>query len=161
MAKNEISIDASTQDQVKECLSILLDSVLGEYFEPPLASSMLNEGDESHNLFVARKNNEILGFYLVAEKGAFLVFPYLHLLAVKSGNRSQGVGASLLKHFEKSQIEKEGYPFRVKTFLLVSEENKRAIAFYERNGYENKAVFDDMFNEGDTELLMMKDLGEK
>lgn len=158
---NEITIVEATEPHCIECLPILADSVLGSYFEPELAKSILSEGQHNHELFVAVKNNTVVGFYQMAKSGAFLVFPYLHLLAVKTSERGQGIGALLLDHVEKLNLNAEGYPFRPKVFLLVSDHNQDAIRFYERQGYTQKAAFDDMFAEGDTELLMMKDLGMK
>lgn len=54
-----------------------------------------------------------------------------------------------------------GYPFRPKVFLLVSEANPQAVRFYQRSGYTQQAVFENLFAEGDTEFLYMKDLGIK
>ena len=158
---NEISIIAANELHCLECLSILADSVLGSYFEPELAKSILSEGQCNQDLFVAVKNDKVLGFYQMAKKGAFLVFPYLHLLAVNTSLRGQGIGALLLNHFEGWILQLEGYPFRPKIFLLVSEQNLDVIRFYERQGYSKKTAFENMFAEGDTELLMMKDLGMK
>ena len=156
-----VAVICADEIHLPDCLEILLDSILGEYFEPELAQSILKSGCTNHELFVAIDQEEVVGFYLSADKGAFLVFPYLHLLAVKTGVRSHGIGTSLLRHFENQQMERDGYPFNVKSFLLVSQENTKAIGFYEHKGYQRKAVFDDMFSEGDTEILMMKELGSK
>jgi len=158
---NKIAIIGAETHHVEGCLPILADSILGTYFEPKLAKSILSEGQRNHELFIALKDSAVVGFYLMAKTGAFLVFPYLHLLAVKTSERGQGIGVLLLDHFETLNFDAEGYPFRPKVFLLVSSENLAAVKFYQRQGYSKKAEFDDMFGEGDTELLMMKDLGMK
>ncbi len=160
-ASNGIRIVSASESQCEACLPILSDSILDSYFDPPLAREILFEGRKAGNLFVAERGGETIGFFLRAPAGAFLVFPYLHLLAVKTSERGNGVGALLLDRFEALCLEAEGYPFRPKAFLLVSPENPRAIAFYERRGYAKKAEFENMFAEGDTEWLMMKDLGLK
>ena len=157
----EITIVQAQITHVQECLPILIDSILGTYFEPDLALSRLTEGQSKRELFVAILGEKVVGFYQMATNGVFLVFPYLHLLAVKTSERGYGIGGKLLAHFETLNFEAEGYPFRPKVFLLVSDHNPDAIRFYERHGYTNKAYFDDMFGEGDTEFLMMKDLGIK
>jgi|GEM_PF-1013355 ribosomal protein S18 acetylase RimI-like enzyme len=156
-----MNITTASKSNLKSCLPILLDSVLGTYFEADLATSILLAGYKNNELFVALQGTDVVGFYLVAKKGAFLVFPYLHLLVVKTSERRKSIGKLLLDHFETTVMEIDGYPFRQKAFLLVSEENKDAIRFYETCGYVKKASFDNMFGEGDTEVLMMNDLGFK
>ena len=147
--------------ELAECQAILADSILGQYFEPELAAQILGQARENGELFVAVIEGKVAGFYVHAPRGSFLVFSYLHLLAVRSAQRGTGVGAQLLAHLERTTLEARGYPFRPKIFLLVSAQNRRALRFYRRHGYRRKATIDDMFGEGDTEFLMMKDLGNK
>lgn len=161
MDLENISINTAVDTQIDACHAIFMDSILGHYFGLTLAMSILQNALRDNELFVATMNNDVSGFYHVAKNGVFLTFPYLHLLAVKSSIRSQGIGALLLKHFEEMQLTADGFPYRPKTFLLVSKENPKAINFYERNGYTKQTTFDNMFAEGDTEVLMMKDLGLK
>ena len=161
MDETNASVVTARDYQIPGCLSILMDSILGKYFGPDLARKLLTEGCHRGELVAVEENGQVLGFYVLANQATFLVFPYLHLLAVKTDHRSRGIGTTLLAHLEKSVLETPGYPFRPKIFLLVAEENARAIRFYERCGYSKQAVFDDMFDEGDTELLFMKDLGPK
>lgn len=161
MKLEDISINVAGNTHIDACHAIFMDSILGHYFGSKLAMSILKKALRNNELFVATMNNDVCGFYHVAENGVFLTFPYLHLLAVKSSVRSQGIGALLLKHFEQMQLTAKGFPYRQKTFLLVSTENQKAISFYERNGYTKQTKFNNMFAEGDTEILMMKDLGLK
>jgi ribosomal protein S18 acetylase RimI-like enzyme len=151
----------ATASELPPCETILADSVLGTYFDPPLAAQILAGAQAEGSLFVAVAGGEVAGFYVHVPRGSFLVFSYLHLLAVRSTRRGQGVGGQLLGHLEASALAAPGYPNRPKIFLLVSAQNPRALRFYERHGYQRKATIDDMFGDGDTELLMMKDLGNK
>ncbi|NNM53363.1 MAG: GNAT family N-acetyltransferase [Spirochaetales bacterium] len=154
----------SSQD-IDVCTEILLDSYLGTYFTSEQAHSLLKSAASQSQLTIALSFNDPkkvpVAFYVADPKGCFSVFPYLHLLAVKSSLRGQGLGTLLIKHFEKESLEAKGYPDRPKVFLLVTPHNPRALALYENLGYTREATFTDMFGEGDTEYLMMKDLGYK
>jgi ribosomal protein S18 acetylase RimI-like enzyme len=161
MKTDEIQVRPAIPAQVADCLTILMDSILGHYFEESLAARILTEAQTKTELIAATEGGDVVGFYVNASHGSFLAFPYLHLLAVKTAVRGEGIGAKLLVHLETSTLEAPGYPFRPKIFLLVAQDNEAAIRFYERHGYSRKAVIDDMFGEGDTEFLMMKDLGKK
>jgi len=158
---SQTNVDTASIAQVEACLPVLLDSILGTYFDAERATRLLSDAAERSSLFVATQGGELVGFYVVADPGVFLVFPYLHLLAVKTSERSKGIGAALIAHFEQQSRNNGDYPFRRKVFLLVAEHNQRALAFYVRSGYKQMARIPDMFGEGDTELLMMKDLGPK
>ena len=156
-----MTIVTATAAQVDPCLPILADSVLGTYFDPPLARSLLTAAQKQKQLVVAADEGEVAGFAVVVPQGGFLVFPYLHLLAVKTDQRSRGIGAQLLAHLEAQALAAKGWPERPKVFLLVSEENAGAVRFYEAHSYRRLAAIEDMFGEGDTEYLYMKDLGRK
>ena len=151
----------ATAAQVDPCLPILADSILGTYFDPPLARSLLAAAQKQKQLMVAVDDGEVAGFAVVVPKGGFLVFPYLHLLAVKTDRRGRGLGGLLLAHLEAKALASRGWPERPKVFLLVSDENPVAVRFYEAHGYRRLAAIEDMFGEGDTEYLYMKDLGRK
>lgn len=156
-----IEILRASEAHLPQALAILEDSVLGQYFDTPTARSILEEALAQRGLEVALRGPEVVGFSVVRPHGTFEVFPYLHLLAVKTSSRGQGIGSQLLAHLEAQQRAAPGYPFRPKVFLLVAKDNPEAVKFYERHGYRRAAVFDDMFTEGDTEFLMVKDLGPK
>ena len=138
-----------------------MDSILGQYFDTALAAEILKAAQAKNELFVAVEADLVVGFYVNAARGSFLVFPYLHLLAVKTSERGKGIGTKLLEHLETATLEAPGYPFRPKIFLLVARDNGAAVNFYLAHGYQQIAVIDDMFGDGDTEFLMMKDLGKK
>jgi len=161
MHSHKVTISAARTRDIPQALSVLTDSILGHYFEEPLARQILTSAQAKGELTVALAGNDVVGFFVNVTHGSFLVFPYLHLLAVKTAERGNGIGSILLAHLEKSTLESPGYPFRPKVFLLVAQENEGAVRFYERRGYSRKAVIDDMFGDGDTEFLMMKDLGPK
>jgi ribosomal protein S18 acetylase RimI-like enzyme len=138
-----------------------MDSILGEeYFSRDIAKAILGEAIPRKELFVARTaGGEAAGFFRLVQDGVFLVFAYIHLLAVRSDCRGHGIGTMLIGEAERLILGREGYPDIKKSFLLVGEINGRARSFYERQGYRKVGTLDDLFSVGDTEFLMMKDLG--
>ena len=158
-------LKSKRSQDIESCTDILLDSYLGTYFTYEQAHSLLKSAASQNQLTIAVRIDDAkkvpVAFYVADPKGCFSVFPYLHLLAVKTSLRGQGLGTLLIKHFEKESLEAKGYPDRPKVFLLVTPHNPRALTLYENLGYSREATFTDMFGEGDTEYLMMKDLGYK
>ena len=151
---------ASKKD-LTSCLDILMDSILGEeYFSRELAEAILAEGIAREEVHIARdRNGEVLGFFRLVLDGVFLVFAYVHLFAVKAEARGSGVGGFMLGEAERLIRQERGYPDIKKSFLLVGKINRRAKTFYEKNGYRRIATLNDLFSAGDTEYLMMKELG--
>jgi ribosomal protein S18 acetylase RimI-like enzyme len=155
-----LSIGAASGGDLGACLDILMDSILGEeYFTREVAEPILREAIGKGELVVARsEGGEVLGFYRLVHDGVFLVFAYVHLLAVKSGRRGQGIGRRLLEDAEARIGAREGYPYIKKSFLLVGKGNPRAKRFYELAGYRREATLKDLFAPGDSEFLMVKEL---
>jgi ribosomal protein S18 acetylase RimI-like enzyme len=160
IAKNEYRVGRAAQKDLEPCLDILMDSILGEeYFSRELAEGILYEGISRKEVYIAKTaKGEIAGFFRLVLDGVFLVFAYIHLLAVKTDYRGRGVGTLLLEEAERLIREEREYPDIKKSFLLVGKINRRAKSFYERRGYRRVSTLDDLFSEGDTEFLMMKDL---
>jgi len=157
----DFHLTRATQRDLSTCVDIMMDSILGEeYFSRELAEGILYEGITQRQVFVAKTaKGEIVGFFRLALSGVFLVFAYIHLFAVRADSRGKGVGNFLLAEAERLIREEEGYPDIKKSFLLVGKINRRAKAFYEKHGYKRMATFDNLFSIGDTEFLMMKELG--
>ena len=152
----------ATRKDLGACVDILMDSILGEeYFTREIAEPILAEGIGKKEVVVAKApSGEVLGFYRLAPDGVFLVFAYLHLLAVKTGHRGSGIGSRLLRDAERRILEMPEYPELKKSFLLVGKTNRRAKRFYEREGYTRVSTLNNLFSEGDTEYLMAKELGK-
>ncbi|MFA5852200.1 MAG: GNAT family N-acetyltransferase, partial [Spirochaetales bacterium] len=77
--------------------------------------------------------------------------PYLKLIAVDGTKRSSGVGSALLEAYER----RTATVGRVWT-LMVSDFNLRAIAFYEKHGYEKSGAIPGFSRKGITEIIMAK-----
>jgi len=150
----------AAERDLSTCVDLMMDSILGEeYFSRDLAEGILGEGIAKKEVWVAKTaKGEIVGFFRLALSGVFLVFAYVHLFAVRADRRGQGVGSYLLAEAERLIREERGYPDIKKSFLLVGKINRRAKTFYEKKGYRRMATLPDLFSEGDTEFLMMKEL---
>ena len=149
----------ATLKDLKSCLSILMDSILGEeYFSEDLAEAILREGIANKQVHVAIRESEVVGFFRLVLDGVFLVFAYINLFAVKSGLRGTGIGGKMLMEAERLICDERGYPDIKKSFLLCGKINRKAKKFYERNGYRKASTLNDLFSKGDTEYLMIKEL---
>ncbi len=156
-----VSFTLAKSKDLGDCVDILMDSILGEeYFSRETIEPLLSKAIKQHEVTVAKKNSgEIIGFYRLVLNGVFLVFAYIHLIAVKTEYRGRGVGTKILQDAERKILEQKDYPKIKKSFLLVGKINRRAKRYYERNGYKKVSTLDDLFDKGDTEFLMVKDLG--
>jgi len=156
-----VSLRLATRKELGACVDILMDSILGEeYFTRDIAEPILADAIAKKEVTVATTDSgEIVGFCRLVLDGLFLVFAYIHLLAVKTGYRGLGIGTKLLRDAERTILEEREYPDIKKSFLLVGKINGRAKRYYERQGYVRAGTLNDLFSEGDTEFLMVKDLG--
>ncbi len=103
-------------------------------------------------LIVAEKNHKIIGFIIglktIEEKAKIL------MLAVSKNYRKQKVGTILLQDF--IQIVKNE---KIKKILLeVRKNNKEAITFYKKNGFQRKEILKEFYQNGEDALVMQKDL---
>lgn len=158
-----VTLAKATKKDLRECVEITMDSVLGEkYFSRDIAEGILAEGIAKKQVTVARTSSEeIVGLCRLVLDGMCLVFAYINVLVVKSGYRGRGVGKTLLLAAEKEILHEDDYPFIKKSFLLVGKANRKARAFYEAHDYKKVATLPDLFAENDTEYLMVKELGRR
>jgi ribosomal protein S18 acetylase RimI-like enzyme len=103
-------------------------------------------------LEIAETGGERCGFVLVRPAGVAGA-PYIVSIAADPGHRSQGVGAALLSHVERTYAGRSRH-----LFLCVSSFNGRARAFYERHGFTAVGLFKDYLIDGADETLMHKRL---
>ena len=107
-----IALETAARKDLGACVDILMDSILGEvYFTRDVAEPILSEAIGKKELTVARaKSGEVLGFHRLVLDGVFLVFAYIHLIAVKTGNRGLGIGTKLLEDAEERYRESAAIP---------------------------------------------------
>ena len=80
---------------------------------------------------VAEIEGEPVGFVWYVERGAFNRSGYIMLIGVQRDARGSGVGRALMEHAEAALFAQAS-----DVFLLVSDFNEAAQAFYGRLGYE-------------------------
>ena len=90
--KSSTTILQASKRDVLPCLEITSGLISwGGVFLPRGRESILKEAFKKSELFVAKdKNGEVIGFYRLVFDGTFLVFGYLHLIAVKKEIRGKG-----------------------------------------------------------------------
>ena len=80
----------------------------------------------------------------------------LYWIATHEDYRGQGLGKVLLREVEKSVMAAGGKSIYIETSCLPKYEPTRA--FYLKNGYMEKARFEDFYNDGDDKVVYSKRL---
>ncbi len=136
------------------CSAIVCNSPIGiryGFINEKISAELRKAAVSDDIIIVAENGGAIAGFAWIAPRGAFCSAPYLRLIAVDEKVRGSGIGSALLKKFEECTKD-TGKDL----FLLVSNFNKQAIAFYERYGYQRIGKIPDFARPGITEILMIK-----
>jgi ribosomal protein S18 acetylase RimI-like enzyme len=139
---------------LNDCEGAIVNSELGKrYFsQTGSARNSLEKGFVNDEIYVALDDSSsCVGFVWVITNGAFHSFPYIHIIAVKSENRGQGIGKKLLQHVEDVYFQNNS-----KLFLVVADFNPEAKHLYENIGYTAIGDIPDLYRKGITECLMMK-----
>lgn len=151
----QLDIVPATPAHLEACVAALCASRLGEaYFPAPeKARAALTECIIKEELFVALDaTGACLGFIAFTLNGAFHSFPYLHIVAVAATARGRGVGTQLLAYFERVAFAEHS-----KAFLVVADFNPEAQRLYERLGYRQVGAIPNLYKDGVTEVLMVKE----
>ena len=115
---------------------------LFKYVEKVISEELFNEYIENKNLYVAKKNGEIVGYMIIyiKEKNSpgvrYRKQLTIEVLAIKDGNRRQGIGTMLL-NFAKNYAKENGC---TDLYITVNEENIPAINAYEKFGFKVKNI---------------------
>lgn len=150
----KITVVKGSMNFIDDCEEALENSELGKrYFsQKGSARKAIEEGMDKGEIYVATDDdNSCKGFVWVILNGIFHSFPYIHIIAVKSENRGQGIGSVLLKFVEDACFKEYS-----KLFLVVADFNPDAKRFYERSGYSVVGYIPDLYRKGITECLMAK-----
>ena len=153
--KMVIQIKLADIKYIDSCVEILQNSDLGKaYFsDHKKAADMLAYAVARKNVYVALNENEnCLGFIYYMTNGVFGSYPYLHIIAVKEGYRSCGIGKQLMKYFEDNATDSSS----AKYFLTVDDFNPRAKILYENLGYKCVGELPDFYKKWINCFLMMK-----
>jgi [ribosomal protein S18]-alanine N-acetyltransferase len=138
--------------EIETCARMMESSepwiTLGRGYEAGL--SMLR--DESRERQVAILDEAIAGFVVMIMQGPLA--GYLQTICVAPQARGKGVGSALMQHAEALVFAR--HP---NFFLMVSDFNRCAQAFYARLGYQVVGTLVDYLVEGRSEILMRKTRG--
>ncbi|MHC4646671.1 MAG: GNAT family N-acetyltransferase [Planctomycetota bacterium] len=126
-------------------MAALVDSELARVYYPAResAEALLKEGIEKREIYAAvNEHSGCVGYIWLA---------YVRQIAVRQEYRGQGIGKKLLAFVEG--IAFKDWP---KLFLTVTDFNSRAKRLYEKIGYKEVGLVEDLFKEGVAEYIMVK-----
>lgn len=120
-------------------------------FAATALNSYLTRNDPAAYRFAVRQDGVLVG--VIAVREPWLRGPYLELLGLLPPAQGQGFGAILMDWFEA-----EAPPGAANLWVLCSDFNTKAIAFYERRGFQRQTALDGLVAEGSSEILLRKPL---
>jgi ribosomal protein S18 acetylase RimI-like enzyme len=121
--------------------------------EAALAADLAAALARGDRLLLAVDGDVPLGLCWFLDRGTLAMGGYLKLLAVLPGAQGRGVGAMLLAAFEAEVAAASAH-----AFLLVSDFNGPAQAFYERHGWRRVGALPRLVLDDVDELLYWKRL---
>ena len=121
--------------------------------EPKLAADLEQALARGEGLLLAVEAGRPVGRAWFLKQGTFGLGGYLKLMAVLPSAQSRGVGAGLLTVFEARLAETAA-----SGFLLCSDFNASAQAFYERHGWSRVGALPGLVLPGVAELIYWKRL---
>ncbi len=142
-------------EHLNDCVLALKNSELGRvyFWQENKANNAITEGITKKEILVALDDKGLcLGFMWFIRNGAFHGFPYLHIIAIKEEYRNLGLGNEMLNYFESVIAQSS------KVFLVVADFNPKAKKLYEKCGYVEVGIIPNLYKNGVTEFLMMKEL---
>ena len=145
----------ATAAQVPALVALMTSSpLLRRYDVTPRGarSSLLEALRDRDIVLVATAQGQVVGFAWVMATKALDRAAYLRLLLVAEGRQSKGVGAALLAAAERS-ARTRGCRHML---LLVTSSNRRARAFYAREGYRYVGRLPDFARPGIAEAMYAK-----
>lgn len=147
------------EQELAEIAAIVFASDLGRMYYPTektLLDKMQAAYHASDRIMVVRDKDRICGVLWFQMKGAFAMYPYLHLIFVPDSMKGKGVGRELMRYLEYYALNGEGQKIKSRIFLTAGSWNEHAIAFYDRLGYTTIGVIPSLFRKNVEERLLMK-----
>jgi GNAT superfamily N-acetyltransferase len=123
-------------------------------FPAAALTGYLTRPDPAASRFAIDAEGALAG--VVAVREPWLRGPYLELLGLLPPAQGQGIGAAVLDWFEA-----EAPAGASSLWVLCSDFNTGALAFYERHGFQRVTLLDGLVGAGLTEILMRKRLGRR
>jgi ribosomal protein S18 acetylase RimI-like enzyme len=135
--------------EAKICAKMMADSEPWITLKRDYESSLDIILDPFREVYIAKEENDILGFIIIEMKGAFI--GYIKSIYTTPKCRGIGVGSKLMKFIE-DRIFRE----TPNVFICVSNFNIDAQRFYLRLGYETIGELTNYIVSGSSEILMRK-----
>ncbi|MFX0210492.1 MAG: GNAT family N-acetyltransferase, partial [Candidatus Hodarchaeota archaeon] len=136
-------------DEAETCARMMAGSepwiTLGRDYE----ASLEIVSDPSMEVYLALRDDEIVGFVVISLTGAFI--GYVKSIYTAPGWRNKGIGSKLMS-FVEDRIFREA----PNVFICVSDFNEDAQRLYRRLGYEVVGELKDYLVSGKSEILMRK-----
>lgn len=136
-------------DEAEACARMMAGSepwiTLGRDYE----SSLEIVSDLTHEVYLALRDGEILGFVVISMIGAFI--GYVKSIYTAPEWRNRGIGSKLM-----SFVEDRIFHEAPNVFICVSDFNEDAQRLYRRLGYEVVGELKDYLVSGKSEILMRK-----
>ena len=147
------------EKDLTELAAMIFDSELGRKYYPTektLLEKMQAACQNSDRIMVVREKEKICGMLWFQMKGAFGMYPYLHLIFIPDSMKGNGVGRELMRYLEYYALNGEGQKIKSRIFLTAGSWNEGAIEFYDRLGYTTIGVIPSLFRKNVEERLLMK-----
>ncbi|HQV70304.1 MAG TPA: GNAT family N-acetyltransferase [Thermoflexales bacterium] len=150
-----VSIRPMTAQDVSALAQILLGYPWTRYeMTRDRAEKVLHDGlAQNAQILVAQADGAPVGFVWFIQRGAFHHSGYIRLIGVAESAKGLGAGKALMEAAEQACAAQSA-----DMFLLVSDFNASAQAFYQRMGYAQVGTLPDYVRPGIAELLMRKTL---
>lgn len=114
-------------------------------------SGYLVRPDPAARRFAIRADGVLAG--VISVRNPWLRGPYLELLGLLPHSHGRGIGQAAMDWFEAESPPSTGY-----LWVICSEFNTGALAFYKRCGFTEVTGLEDLVFEGFTEILLRKAL---
>lgn len=119
-----------------------------------LTAYLMREDSAKHR-FSVWIDDDLAG--VIAIREPWLRGPYLELLGLLPAAQGHGIGTAILAWMEREAREIKPVQ-ATNLWVLCSDFNTRALAFYRRHGFADVAPVDDLAEPGFTEILLRKRL---
>lgn len=136
-------------DEAQKCAHLMAQSEPWITLHRTYDDSLKILSDPSREVYVAVRNDELIGFIILNMNGAFI--GYIQTVCIAPEWRGRGIGSLLLK-FAEERIFGE----TPNVFMCVSSFNTEAQKLYLRLGYEIVGELKDYIVSGHSEILLRK-----